>query len=40
MVIAEDGYNNFEDSTLRNLSSQYSRVLKNTPIFSNLHKLG
>jgi hypothetical protein len=41
MVIAEDGYNNFEASTLKTLSSQYNMlVLQNIPIFSNLHNLG
>jgi hypothetical protein len=29
MVIAEDGYNNFEASTLRTLSSQCNRILQN-----------
>jgi hypothetical protein len=40
MVIAEDGTNNFEASTFGTVSMEYKRVLQNTPIFSNLHKLG
>jgi hypothetical protein len=40
MVMAEDGSNNLEDSTLGNVSSEYKRILQNTPIFSNLHKMG
>jgi hypothetical protein len=39
MVNAEDdSSNSFEASTLRTVSSEHSRVLQNTPIFSNLHK--
>jgi hypothetical protein len=38
MVIAEDGSKNYEASTLRTLSSEYSRVLHNTPLFSYLPK--
>jgi hypothetical protein len=37
MVIAEDGYGT---STLGTVSSEYNKILQNTPIFSNLHKLG
>jgi hypothetical protein len=32
--------NNFEASTFGTVSMEYNRVLQNTPIFSNLHKLG
>jgi hypothetical protein len=38
MVIVEDRSINYEASTFRTLSSEYSRVLQNTPIFSNLLK--
>jgi hypothetical protein len=40
MVIVEEGHNHFEASTLGTVSSEYNRILQNTPIFSNLHKLG
>jgi hypothetical protein len=40
MVILEDGYNNFEASTLGTISSEFNIILQNTPIISNLHKLG
>jgi hypothetical protein len=40
MVIVENGYNNFEDSTFGNVSMEYNIILQITPIFSNLHKLG
>jgi hypothetical protein len=40
MVIAEDRCNNFEASTLGTVSSEHNRILQNTPIFTNLHKLG
>jgi hypothetical protein len=39
-IIRLDDSNSFEASTLRTVSSEHHRVLQNTPIFSNLHKLG
>jgi hypothetical protein len=39
MVIVEDGSINYEASTLRTLSLEYSRELQNIPIFSNLPKM-
>jgi hypothetical protein len=41
MVIAEDGTHNFVVSTFGTVSMlEYNRVLQNTPIISDLHKLG
>jgi hypothetical protein len=41
MVVAEDGYNSFEASILGTVSMlEYHIVLQNTPIISDLHKLG
>jgi hypothetical protein len=41
MVVVEDGYNNFEASILGTVFMlEYNRVLHNTPIISDLHKLG
>jgi hypothetical protein len=40
MIIAEDDWNNFEASTLGIVyMEEYNRILRNTPILSNLHKL-
>jgi hypothetical protein len=39
MVIVNDATDNYEDSTLQNLSSEYNRIIQITPIFSNLHKM-
>jgi hypothetical protein len=40
MVIVEDVSIDYEESTLRTLSSEYTRILQITPIFSNLHRMG
>jgi hypothetical protein len=41
MVIVEDVSINYEESTLRTLSSEYTIILQITPIvFSNLHRMG
>jgi hypothetical protein len=41
MVILEDGSIDYEESTLRTLSSEYTRILQITPIlFSNVHRMG
>jgi hypothetical protein len=40
MVILEDVSINYEESTVRTLSSEYTRILQKTPIFSNLHRMG
>jgi hypothetical protein len=40
MVIVDGAINNFEDSTLRTVYSEFNRILQNVPIFSNIHKLG
>jgi hypothetical protein len=34
MVIVGDGSINYESFTLRTLSSEYNKILQNTPIFS------
>jgi hypothetical protein len=38
MIMVEDGSNNHDASTLRTLSLEYNRILKNTQIFSELHR--
>jgi hypothetical protein len=40
MVIGEDFSIDYEESTLRTLSSEYTRILQITPIFSNLGRIG
>jgi hypothetical protein len=40
MVTVEVGSNTYEASTLGIVSSEYQRILQNTPIFSNVHKMG
>jgi hypothetical protein len=40
MGIVDDAINNFEDSILTTVYSEFNRILHNIPIFSNIHKLG
>jgi hypothetical protein len=40
MVTVDVATNNYEAFALRTLSSEYNRILQNTPIFSNVHKMG
>jgi hypothetical protein len=40
MAIVEDVSIDYEESTLRTLSSEYTRILQITRIFSNLHRMG
>jgi hypothetical protein len=40
MVIVQVESNNCEASTLRTVSREYNIILQNTPIFSNLHRIG
>jgi hypothetical protein len=40
MVIVEDVSNNYDPFTIRMDSSEYTRILKITPIFTNLHRMG
>jgi hypothetical protein len=40
MVMVEDESNNYDASTLRTVSIEYKRILKNTQIFSKLHRIG
>jgi hypothetical protein len=40
MVMVEDVSFNYEDSSLRTLSSEYTMILQITSIFSNLKRMG
>jgi hypothetical protein len=40
MVIVVDAINNFEDSALRSVYSEFNRILQNLPLLSNIHTLG
>jgi hypothetical protein len=40
MVNVEDGSIDYEGSTLRTPSLEYTRILQITQIFSNLHRMG
>jgi hypothetical protein len=40
MVIVEDVTNNFDASTIITVSIEYNKILHNTRIFSNHHKMG
>jgi hypothetical protein len=35
--VVEDGFNNYEASTLRTVSREYNRILQITPLLSNFH---
>jgi uncharacterized membrane protein len=39
MMIMEDGSNNYDAFTIRAVSIEYNRILQNTQIFSNLHRM-
>jgi hypothetical protein len=39
MLIVEVDSNDYDASTLRNISIEYHRILQNTQLFSNLHKM-
>jgi hypothetical protein len=40
MVFGDDDTNNCDAFKLRTVSIEYNRILKNTQIFSKLHKIG
>jgi hypothetical protein len=40
MVTVEDNSIDYEEYTLRTLSSEYTRILQIKRIFSNLHRMG
>jgi hypothetical protein len=40
VVLLDHATNKYEASTLRAGYMEYNRLLQNTPIFSNIHKLG
>jgi hypothetical protein len=40
MVIVEVGSNHFEASALKIVSPEHNRILRITPFFSNLHRMG